>query len=74
MTILIHNFKGTQEATFTVKGQYKKWDNNDVPAFMCVNNLDGQLYDVFNHHTNEITISKVGHIGLIKTSNFSIQK
>lgn len=72
MKIIIANFKNGEEAIFTVKGRYKKWDKNDIPALLCINNLDGQLYDVFNHHTAEIIISKVGCIGLKKTSDFKI--
>lgn len=74
MKILIPNFKGNQTATLTVKGQYKRWDKNDIPAFMCINSLDSQLYDVFNHHTSKITVSKKGCIGTLKTSDFSIVK
>lgn len=74
MKILIPNFKGTQSATFTIKGQYKKYSPDEKPSFMCVNSLDGQLYSVFNLDSPEITISKVGHIGLKKVSDFSVIK
>jgi len=74
MKILIPNFKGNQTATFTIKGQYKKYTPDETPSFMCLNSLDGQLYSVFNLYSTEITISKVGHIGLKKVSNFSIVK
>ena len=70
-TITIPNFKGTQAATFKVLGQYnKKLSLIKEPVFMCENNLDGQWYKVFGLGTTEITISKIGCIGLIKTSNF----
>lgn len=67
MKIVCNSFtKKNPKAEFTVIGKLKGYD-----AVMVVADFDGQWYKIWDISTKEITISKVGHIGLVKTTDFS---
>lgn len=73
MTILVNDFSekktgSTTIASFNVLGIIKGYN----PEKTRLAKYSGQLWHIEGVGTQELTISKVGHIGLLKTTNFTI--